>query len=91
MVYKDKLIRLVSNLRRELQAPDVPFIAGEILSSKNREVYINPVFHEAKKDIPHYDVVSAKGLTLLPDSTHFDAASQREFGKRYAVKMKAQF
>ncbi|MDR3219010.1 MAG: glycoside hydrolase family 3 C-terminal domain-containing protein [Dysgonamonadaceae bacterium] len=90
MAYKDKLIRLVSNLRRELQAPDVPFIAGEILSLKNRDVYINPVFHEAKKDIPHYDVVSSQGLTLLPDSTHFNAASQRELGKRYAEKMKEQ-
>jgi hypothetical protein len=89
-VYRDKLIRLVSNLRRELQTPDVPFIAGEIPSFKNRDVYINPVFHEAKKNIPHYDIVSAQGLALLPDSIHLNAASQREFGKRYAEKMKEQ-
>jgi nicotinamidase-related amidase len=91
MVYKDKLIRLVSDLRKELQAPDVPFIAGEIPSFKNRDVYINPVFHEAKKNIPHYDVVSAQGLMVLPDSVHLNAASQREFGKRYAEKMKMSF
>jgi hypothetical protein len=89
MLYKDKLIRMVSDLRRDLQAPDVPFIAGEIPAFKNRDIYINPVFYEAKKDIPLYDVVSAQGLMVLPDSVHLNAVSQREFGKRYAVKMKA--
>lgn len=87
-VYKGKLIELVKNLRDEFKSPDIPFIAGEIPAMKNREVYINPVLRDAKNDIPCYEVVSVGGLTLLKDSIHLDAASQRELGKRYAKQFK---
>jgi hypothetical protein len=86
--YKEKLVTLVARLREELKTPELPFIAGEIPYYQSRSIYINPVFYEAKKEISHYDVVSSRGLSFLPDSLHLDARSQREMGKRYAEKMK---
>lgn len=85
--YREKLVALVNRLRDELQAPDVPFVAGEIPAFQNRDRYINPAFREAKQQIRNCETVSAQGLTVLSDSVHLDAASQREFGKRYAVAM----
>jgi hypothetical protein len=87
--YKDKLASLATTLRNDLQMLDVPFIAGELAGFWEKGAILNPIFHEAKKDIPHYDVVSGKGLIALPDNLHIDAASQREFGKRYADTMKS--
>ena len=86
--YKAKLETLVAALRREFKAPSVPFIAGEIPDFRTIGVELNKVFHDAEKDIPYYAVVSAKGFTAMPDGTHLDAQSQREFGRRYAEKMK---
>jgi hypothetical protein len=87
-VYKDKLIALAAALRNEFHTFDVPFIAGELTHFRNNESTINKIFHEAKQNIPYYDVVSAEELTPCKDGIHIDAVSQREFGKRYAQKMK---
>lgn len=87
-VYQDKLNTLVLTLRKEFHTPSVPFIAGEIPDFRNNSKDINQAIHNAKKLIPQYDVVSAKGFTPLPDNVHLDARSQREFGKRYAKKMR---
>ena len=87
-VYKSKLETLVAALRREFNAPSVPFIAGELPDYRTNEELLNQVFHDAGKDIPYFAVVSAKGFTALPDGIHLDSRSQREFGKRYAEKMK---
>jgi hypothetical protein len=91
--YKDKLIRLVASLREEFHTPDVPFIAGELPDFKGPIEDVtgfNRVIHEAKNDIRYYDVVTANDLKAKPDRVHINSASQREFGKRYAEKMKSQ-
>ena len=86
--YKAKLETLVAALRQEFNAPSVPFIAGEMADFRTNGALLNEVFHQAEHDIPYFAVVSAKGFNALPDGIHFDAQSQREFGKRYAEKMK---
>ena len=90
-VYKAKLETLVAALRKEFREPAVPFIVGEIPNFRIKGNELNKVFHEAKRDILRYDVVSGEGFTALPDSVHIDARSQREFGKRYAEKMKLMY
>ncbi len=87
-VYKSKLISLVTALRKEFQAPDLRFIAGELGRRMGVHNPIDSIFYEAKADISYYDVASAAGFTYNADSTHFDARSQRVFGQRYAAKMK---
>jgi hypothetical protein len=85
--YKEKLITLVTALRREFEVPSVPFLAGELSDFDVDNAAFNKVLHEAENDIPYFAVVSSEGLTAMPDRVHFDARSQREFGKRYAQKM----
>nr|WP_288834437.1 sialate O-acetylesterase [uncultured Flavobacterium sp.] len=87
VVYLDKLKKLISNLRRDLNAPDLPFIAGEI-GYFNKDNYINPIVNQLPNEVEHTAVVSAKDLTDRGDHLHFDTASARELGKRYAVTMK---
>jgi hypothetical protein len=86
--YPALLSQLVTALRAEFQAPEVPFVAGEIGRFHNNCAAINRAFHEAKSIIPAYDVVSSEGLTPGGDSTHFDTPSQLILGRRYAAKMK---
>ena len=88
-VYKEKLAALVADLRREFRAPSVPFVVGELPNFRINGTLLNIVFHEAEKEIPNCVVVPAHGFTAMPDEVHLDASSQREFGRRYAEKMKA--
>ncbi|WP_183560721.1 sialate O-acetylesterase [Mucilaginibacter sp. SP1R1] len=91
-LYYDKLNVIVDAFRRELAAPDIPFIAGGIgdfLSGGRYGKYFteyNEVnqalqkFAETKADCYY---VTAAGLTANADGLHFDAISQRKFGIRY--------
>lgn len=87
--YEAKLHDLVKRLRAELDAPDVPFLAGQMGNFPD-----NPwndatrLVDKAHRDLPtrapHTAFVSSDGLRHKGDKVHFDAASYREFGKRYA-------
>jgi hypothetical protein len=86
--YKDKLAALIKKLRKELNVPDLPFIAGELPEFNDCAKNFNPVLYEIKDTVEDYDVVSGNGLTSNPDGVHLDAVSARELGRRYAEKMK---
>lgn len=85
-VYLEKLKALVANLRRDLNAPNLPFVAGEI-GYFNKVNYINQIVNELPAEIENTAVVSAMDLTDRGDHLHFDTASARELGKRYAAAM----
>jgi hypothetical protein len=87
MVYLQKLKVLVDNLRRDLNAPDLPFVAGEI-GRFNKEDYINKIVNTLPSEIKNSAVVSSEGLVDKGDHLHFDTPSARELGKRYAIAMK---
>jgi hypothetical protein len=88
--YKAKLARLVANFRKNFAEPEVPFVAGEILPRSNNDKNLNKVLHEAKNEIPLYDVATVEelGPNSAKDSVHLNAKSQRIFGVRYAEKVK---
>ena len=90
--YGEKLTELIARLRKEFNAPDVPFVAGELglLNEQNTEVTqnLNTILHSLTKTVKNYDCVSASGLKDHGDKLHFDSASAREFGKRYAEAMR---
>ena len=88
--YKELLIRVITELRKELNAENLPFVFGELsenMSAKyNFKDYpqkMNIIFREIEKEVPNCRLVSSKGLTLKPDGLHFDSKSLREFGNRY--------
>ena len=71
----------------------MPFIAGELglLNEKTKKASekFNTMLHGMTTSIKNYDCASAAGLKDRGDNLHFDSASARELGKRYAEKMRA--
>lgn len=86
-VYKDKLLALVNKLRKDLQQPELPFVAGEI-GYFNKNNFINKEIIQLPELLSNAAVVSAKELTDKGDHLHFDTSSARELGKRYSKAMK---
>ncbi|HWL08036.1 MAG TPA: sialate O-acetylesterase [Planctomicrobium sp.] len=94
--YADRLTQMVHDLRAELEVPAVPFVAGELgefLSETTRSgepsywKVVNEQINSVPKQLPNSAVVSSSGLKDKGDKVHFDTASLREFGKRYAQAM----
>jgi len=87
--YAEKLRALIARFRSDLNAPELPFIIGQLgqFSSRSWNVDVRRVdsVHRAiAATVPHVAYVSSDGLRDKGDTLHFDAASQREFGERYA-------
>ena len=91
-IYLEKLTAIMTALRRELGAEDVPLIVGGLgdflkdrVESPNLVYY--PVINEALRtfaDKTHRAAfASAEGLTSNADNLHFSAAGLYEFGLRY--------
>lgn len=94
--YGVRLAKMISDLRNDLGAPNLPFVVGElgdflIHRTKSEPLplatSINAQLNAIPQHVPHTACVSAKGLKDKGDELHFDSASQREFGKRYAEAM----
>ncbi len=88
-VYEAKLHDLVKRLREIVQAPNVPFIAGQMgkfddAPWKPEALIVDRAHQDLAKKVPHTAFVSAEGLKHKGDKVHFDSASFRELGKRYA-------
>lgn len=96
-VYKARLEALIARFRKDLNAPNVPFIIGQLgqFEKSPWTTYthlVNDAHIAVAKEVGHCAFVSSGGLTSKSDNLHFDAKSQREFGKRYAtayLKMQA--
>lgn len=82
--YADKLIELVTKLRKEFSNPNLPFVVGELFEFNKRSVNFNPVLYDVKNKLDYFDVVSGKEMTPNPDNIHIDASSARKLGARYA-------
>ncbi|GEO03302.1 acetylxylan esterase [Adhaeribacter aerolatus] len=82
-----RLKDLINRFRTELDAPDLPFVAGELGYFKEPFKSMNQVLNQLPAQVPFTAVVSAAGLTHKGDNTHFDATSARELGRRYAQAM----
>lgn len=87
--YMDKLKTLVSGLRSELNAPAVPFIAGEIAPWHSNRDKFNPIIRTIATEIPNSDWVSSEGCDMLKDESdpHFGRNGQLLLGERYAEKI----
>lgn len=80
--YLEKLKALVENLRKDLNAPNLPFVAGQV----NKVKLINDQIAELPKNVEFTAFVSSDGLTAM-DRWHFDAKSMKKLGERYADEM----
>jgi hypothetical protein len=86
--YEAKLHDLIARMRKELGAPEVPFVVGQMgkfdgVPWDEPKVQVDRVHQELPKKVKHTAYVSAEGLKHRGDKVHFDSPSLREFGKRY--------
>ena len=91
--YAVKLMSLIAQLRTDLQAPTVPFVAGQLpafpqgTTDAAGVARINAALAELNKTMPYYTYAPATGTTDRGDHLHLDAASARLMGQRYAAAM----
>jgi len=86
--------KTATELRVDVEASNVPFVAGrlgEFLKAKEGEPAFYGVVNEQIDSIatrvPRAAAVSSAELKHKGDGVHFDSASLREFGRRYAAAM----
>ncbi|GAA3619325.1 sialate O-acetylesterase [Flavivirga jejuensis] len=84
--YMPKIIELITALRQDLELPDLPFVVGQLSSDKPKRNNFNKMILELPNHVKNASVVLTEKLSTI-DSTHFDSASQRLLGKRYAKNM----
>lgn len=90
--YYKKLQVIVEALRKELDAPEIPFVVGGLgdflgqsgfgLNCTEYELVNRELIKFAKEKENTY-FVTAEELTSNPDGIHMNAISQRKFGVRY--------
>ena len=84
--YMPKITALIEALRNDLNAPDLPFVAGQLSADKPQRINFNNMILELPKHVKNTGVVTTEDTSTI-DETHFDSASQRLLGKRYATEM----
>jgi hypothetical protein len=86
--YAEQLKRLISRVREAFGAADVPFVSAEITPFKaegaEEVARLNAVLREVGKEVPRYACVGTGDLKDKGDKLHFDTASARALGLRYA-------
>jgi predicted TIM-barrel fold metal-dependent hydrolase len=80
--YLEKLHTLIANLRADLNAPNLPFVAGQIA----KDGPINPQIAKLPETTHSTAFIPSAGLTTT-DGIHFDTKSQILLGERYAEAM----
>jgi hypothetical protein len=75
---------MATALRTDLNAKDVPILVGEIGHFVSVAPSVNPQLSRLPGAVPACILVSSLGLTDKGDRLHFDSASAREMGKRFA-------
>jgi hypothetical protein len=87
--YAAKLHALIARMRAGLGAPSVPFIVGQMGRFEGSpwddyKIQVDRAHRELPEKLARVAFVSAEGLKDKGDKTHFDTASYRELGRRYA-------
>ena len=90
-VYASQLKAVIDGFRKDLGAPSVPFIMGELgeftfAKPDGKETFARSVNDQMKSvaaELPNVAVASSQGLTDRGDHLHFNSESLKEFGKRY--------
>lgn len=90
--YAQRFTAMITQLRKDLGAEDVPLILGQIpqkigptdrWNTQGREQILNRTLAELAGQLPNCAIAMSDGLTMRPDMLHFDAPACREYGKRY--------
>lgn len=94
-IYKEHLMELVTDLRKDLEMPDLFFVAGEIAewgrnsNAVERNKAFNRLISHITEFIPNSACISSEGAFPLINRTdpHFDTDTQLIMGERYAKEV----
>ena len=90
--YLEKITAIMTALRRELNAEDIPLMVGglgDFLKDRAESPalvnypHVNDALKRFAESSPRTVFVSAEGLASNPDNLHFNHCSLQEFGLRY--------
>lgn len=81
--YQKRSTAFIERLRADLGAPHMPIVIGEVFDNKHRD-RVREGERKLAETVYKTYFVSASGLSTSDNGTHFDTASQIEFGKRMA-------
>ncbi len=91
LTYRVRWLKMMTALRKELGAEDVPVVVGELGRFVEKGKY--PYWDRVNEELallplraPHVGWVSSEGLRDKGDLLHFDSESLAEFGRRYALE-----
>jgi hypothetical protein len=84
--YPARLSAMFAQLRKDLDAPNVPIIIGELGRFRSDQDAFNAMLPNAINQIPNSVLVSAESLEDKGDKLHFGSAALRTFGQRYAAE-----
>jgi len=84
--YPEKIKELIQSIRSDLGIPDLPFVAGQLSEDKPIRHAFNEMILTLPSLVPHTGVATTEGTTTM-EGTHFNSASQRLLGQRYAAEM----
>ncbi len=91
--YGQRLAQMIADLRAELNAPDVPFVAGElgvfltVASTRPGLATVKQALKDLPNSVKNTATASAEGLEHKGDKVHFDRPGLQKFGQRYAEAM----
>jgi len=89
-IYEQQLHAMIGAWRKDLSNQKIPVIVGELGQFWKRAKHkatVDAALKVLPDKVEHTGWVTSGGLNHKGDGVHFDAASYREFGKRYAAKM----
>ncbi len=95
--YGERLTKMVKDIRADLGAGEIPFVAGKLGEFLKREgkdgkptfwTKVNEQIGALSKSVSNTASVESFGLKPKSDNIHFDSPSLREFGQRYAEAMR---
>jgi len=84
--YPAKLTELIRMLRNDLGISGLPFVAGQLSEDRPERKVFNDMIIDLPLWLPNTGVVSIEGTSTF-DGTHFNSASQRLMGERFAAEM----
>lgn len=86
--YRDRLAQLIDDLRADTGVPDLPFIACTIGERKSPELRakLNAILLDVPKLRPQTACVDGRSFAGYVDSVHFNTATQKEHGRRFAAE-----
>ena len=85
VTYAERFTAMITQLRKDLHAEDVPVVIGELGHFRAASAELNAILPDVARAVPLCVLVTADGLKDKGDLLHFGSTALRTFGQRYAA------